>query len=80
MYVATEHAKAGKFDTIGVPVKRAETPGCVRRAAPALGQYTAEVFANPPKASGKMVTGVSCFPATPLRRWVADVRLKAGRS
>jgi crotonobetainyl-CoA:carnitine CoA-transferase CaiB-like acyl-CoA transferase len=53
MYVATEHAKAGRFDTIGVPVKMSETPGAVRRAAPALGQHTAEVLARPPKARGK---------------------------
>ena len=53
MYVTTEHVKAGKFDTIGVPVKMSETPGSVRRAAPALGQHTAEVLASPPKARGK---------------------------
>jgi crotonobetainyl-CoA:carnitine CoA-transferase CaiB-like acyl-CoA transferase len=53
MYVTTEHAKAGRFDTIGVPVKMSETPGSVRRAAPALGQHTAEVLANPPNARNK---------------------------
>jgi hypothetical protein len=37
MYVTTKHAKAGRFDTIGVPVKMSETPGSVRRAAPARG-------------------------------------------
>ena len=52
MYVGTEHVKAGKFDTIGVPVKMSDTPGSVRRAAPALGQHTAEVLATPPKARG----------------------------
>jgi crotonobetainyl-CoA:carnitine CoA-transferase CaiB-like acyl-CoA transferase len=50
MYVATDHVKASRFDTIGVPVKMSETPGSVRRAAPALGQHTAEVLASPPKA------------------------------
>lgn len=50
MYVPTEHATAGRFDTIGVPLKFSETPGKVRRAAPTLGQHTAEVLANPPKA------------------------------
>ena len=50
MYVPTEHATAGRFATIGVPLKFSETPGKVRRAAPSLGQHTAEVLANPPKA------------------------------
>jgi crotonobetainyl-CoA:carnitine CoA-transferase CaiB-like acyl-CoA transferase len=50
MYVPTEHAKAGTFYTVGVPLKFSETPGKVRRAAPVLGQHTAEVIANPPKA------------------------------
>jgi crotonobetainyl-CoA:carnitine CoA-transferase CaiB-like acyl-CoA transferase len=53
MYVGTEHVKAGRFDTIGVPVKMSDTPGSVRRAAPALGQHTAEVLATPPKPRGK---------------------------
>ena len=45
MWVATEHSKAGKFNTIGVPVKLSETPGAVRTAAPALGQHNGEVLA-----------------------------------
>lgn len=49
MYVPTEHVKAGTFHTVGVPLKFSETPGKVRRAAPALGQHTAEVLANPPR-------------------------------
>jgi len=44
MYVPTEHVKAGLFKTIGVPVKMSETPGSVRRAAPALGQHTDEIL------------------------------------
>jgi crotonobetainyl-CoA:carnitine CoA-transferase CaiB-like acyl-CoA transferase len=44
MYVPTEHATAGRFNTIGVPVKLSETPGAVQRAAPTLGQHTAEVL------------------------------------
>ena len=44
MYVPTEHAKAGTFKTLGVPVKLSETPGSIRRAAPTLGQHTAEVL------------------------------------
>lgn len=44
MYVPTEHARAGTFKTLGVPVKLSETPGAVRRAAPTLGQHTAEIL------------------------------------
>jgi crotonobetainyl-CoA:carnitine CoA-transferase CaiB-like acyl-CoA transferase len=50
MYVATEHVRAGEFKTLGVPVKLSETPGAVRRAAPALGQHTKEVLSRPPRA------------------------------
>jgi crotonobetainyl-CoA:carnitine CoA-transferase CaiB-like acyl-CoA transferase len=46
MWVPTEHAAAGVFKTIGVPVKLSETPGSVRRAAPTLGQHTVEVLAG----------------------------------
>jgi crotonobetainyl-CoA:carnitine CoA-transferase CaiB-like acyl-CoA transferase len=51
MYVPTEHTAAGVFNTIGVPVKMSQTPGGVRRAAPTLGQHTAEVLG--PRAKGK---------------------------
>jgi crotonobetainyl-CoA:carnitine CoA-transferase CaiB-like acyl-CoA transferase len=44
MYVPTDHARAGTFKTLGVPVKLSETPGGVRRAAPTLGQHTAEIL------------------------------------
>ncbi len=44
MYVDAEHARAGNFKTLGVPIKLSETPGAVRRAAPTLGQHTAEVL------------------------------------
>ncbi|MGE0769197.1 MAG: CaiB/BaiF CoA transferase family protein [Hyphomicrobiaceae bacterium] len=44
MYVETQHAKAGRFHTIGVPVKLSETPGAVRRPAPTLGQHSDEVL------------------------------------
>lgn len=44
MWVKTEHARAGAFHTLGVPVKLSETPGSVRRAAPALGQHNSEVL------------------------------------
>lgn len=50
MYVPTEHARAGTFNTLGVTVKLSDTPGSVRRAAPALGQHTAEVLGNPQRS------------------------------
>jgi crotonobetainyl-CoA:carnitine CoA-transferase CaiB-like acyl-CoA transferase len=46
MVVEVEHAKAGRSRTLGVPIKLSETPGAVRRAAPALGQHTDEVLAE----------------------------------
>lgn len=44
MYVPTAHARAGTFKTLGVQVKLSDTPGAVRRAAPTLGQHTAEIL------------------------------------
>ena len=52
MYVTTEHARAGAFKTLGVPVKMSETPGSVRRAAPVLGQHTEEVLGARGKGKG----------------------------
>src|SRR5277367_1732509 len=46
MVVAVDHAKAGRGRTLGVAVKLSDTPGSVRRAAPALGQHTDEVLAE----------------------------------
>ena len=44
MIVATDHPVAGNVKTIGHPVKFSETPGGVTRAAPLMGQHTAEVL------------------------------------
>jgi crotonobetainyl-CoA:carnitine CoA-transferase CaiB-like acyl-CoA transferase len=44
MYVPTEHARAGTFNTLGVTVKLSETPGAVRTAAPKLGQHNDEIL------------------------------------
>src|SRR3984893_13979292 len=44
MIVETTHPTAGKVKAIGLPIKFSETPGGVRRAAPVLGQHTAEVL------------------------------------
>lgn len=45
MVVETDHPTAGRFRTLGVPVKMSETPGAVTRPAPRLGEHTAEILA-----------------------------------
>jgi crotonobetainyl-CoA:carnitine CoA-transferase CaiB-like acyl-CoA transferase len=44
MEVAMEHPEEGTVRGLGIPVKLSETPGSVRRAAPLLGQHSAEVL------------------------------------
>ncbi len=44
MVVETDHPVTGKFRTMGVTVKLSDTPGSVRRAAPRLGEHTADVL------------------------------------
>ena len=44
MVVETTHPVAGRVKTIGLPLKFSETPGSVRRPAPAFGQHTREVL------------------------------------
>jgi len=44
MIVETKHPTAGQVASIGLPIKFSETPGSVRRPAPALGQHTREVL------------------------------------
>jgi crotonobetainyl-CoA:carnitine CoA-transferase CaiB-like acyl-CoA transferase len=44
MEVEMEHPEAGAVRGLGIPVKLSETPGSVRRAAPLLGEHTAEVL------------------------------------
>ena len=44
MVVETEHTKAGKMKTLGLPVKLSATPGKVSRAAPVLAEHNDEVF------------------------------------
>ncbi len=44
MEVETEHPVAGRVRNIGIPVKLSETPGRIRRSAPALGQHTDEIL------------------------------------
>ena len=44
MVVDVEHSRVGKMKTLGAPVKFHGTPGGVKRAAPLLGQHSAEVL------------------------------------
>jgi len=44
MEVTMEHPEEGTVRGLGIPVKLSATPGSVRRAAPLLGEHTAEVL------------------------------------
>ena len=44
MVVDLEHPGAGAIKALGIPVKLSGTPGAVDRAAPLLGQHTAEIL------------------------------------
>jgi crotonobetainyl-CoA:carnitine CoA-transferase CaiB-like acyl-CoA transferase len=44
MVVEMEHPVEGTVRGLGIPVKLSETPGRIRRAAPLLGEHTAEVL------------------------------------
>jgi crotonobetainyl-CoA:carnitine CoA-transferase CaiB-like acyl-CoA transferase len=44
MLVEQEHPKAGRFKTIGVPVKLGKSPGTIRTPSPTLGQHTDEIL------------------------------------
>jgi formyl-CoA transferase len=46
MMVEIEHPVEGTVRGLGIPVKLSDTPGQVRRAAPLLGEHTAEVLAE----------------------------------
>jgi CoA:oxalate CoA-transferase len=44
MIVATEHAKLGRLEVTGVPIKLRGTPGSVRRSPPVHGQHSEEIL------------------------------------
>jgi formyl-CoA transferase len=44
MVVDLVHPAVGPVPALGVPVKLSDTPGAVERAAPLLGQHTAELL------------------------------------
>jgi crotonobetainyl-CoA:carnitine CoA-transferase CaiB-like acyl-CoA transferase len=46
MVIELDHKKIGKFKTLGVPVKMANTPSSIRYAPPLLGEHTDEVLAH----------------------------------
>ena len=46
MIIEQEHPKAGKFRTIGVPLKFSETPAKPAWLAPELGEDTAAILAE----------------------------------
>jgi crotonobetainyl-CoA:carnitine CoA-transferase CaiB-like acyl-CoA transferase len=46
MVAEVEHPVEGTVRVLGIPVKLSDTPGAVRRAAPLLGEHTAEVLAE----------------------------------
>jgi formyl-CoA transferase len=46
MVVEVTHPEVGPVKALGVPVKLSDTPGTVRRAAPRLGEHTAEILAE----------------------------------
>ena len=46
MVVEVDHPVIGRMKTLGVPIKLSETPGAVTRAAPTLGQHTAEILSE----------------------------------
>jgi crotonobetainyl-CoA:carnitine CoA-transferase CaiB-like acyl-CoA transferase len=44
MEVRLQHPVEGEIRALGIPVKMSNTPGAIRRAAPLLGEHTAEVL------------------------------------
>jgi len=44
MLVEQEHPKAGRVNTIGIPVKLEKSPGRIRTPSPTLGQHTEEIL------------------------------------
>jgi crotonobetainyl-CoA:carnitine CoA-transferase CaiB-like acyl-CoA transferase len=46
MVVAVDHARAGRMETLGLPVKFSETPGRVHGPAPLLGEHSRAILAE----------------------------------
>lgn len=45
MVIELDHPRAGATKALGLPIKFSDTPGCVTRPAPMLGQHTREILA-----------------------------------
>ena len=67
MVTETDHPRAGRVKTLGLPVKFSETPGGVRRAAPTFGQHTRGFWA-------------SGFPAAEIEALIEDGAVGPGSS
>lgn len=52
MYVGLDHPKSGRVHVLGTPIKLGDTPGGIRRAAPLLGEHTAEILAELDEGAG----------------------------
>jgi crotonobetainyl-CoA:carnitine CoA-transferase CaiB-like acyl-CoA transferase len=46
MAPVVEHSRVGPLRMSGVPIEFAATPGGIQRAAPALGEHTAQILAE----------------------------------
>ncbi len=46
MNPVVDHPRSGRVRTIGVPIEMEKSPGSIRRAAPRLGEHTAEILAE----------------------------------
>jgi crotonobetainyl-CoA:carnitine CoA-transferase CaiB-like acyl-CoA transferase len=46
MFASHQHPQAGRVEMVDIPIRLSDTPGSLRRAAPALGQHTDEVLAE----------------------------------
>jgi crotonobetainyl-CoA:carnitine CoA-transferase CaiB-like acyl-CoA transferase len=56
MVPEVEHPRAGRMQTLGLPIKFSETPGGVQHAAPIFGQHTREILAGFGYASTEIET------------------------
>ena len=74
MIIETDHPVAGCVKAIGLPVKFSETPGCIDRPAPLLGQHGREILAelgysgeevDRLRASGAVIIGAEATDRVP---------------
>jgi crotonobetainyl-CoA:carnitine CoA-transferase CaiB-like acyl-CoA transferase len=46
MITEQDHPRAGRFTTMGTPVKLERTPGTIRTGAPALGEHSRDILSE----------------------------------